>query len=202
MRARIILVMVAFALTLPLWATGFAAGVKAPSGETIKRPSKTLSFYNTHTSEKLSISFQSATQNRDAIKQVNFLLRDHRNGKIKDINFDLLNVLHDIKTEAERRDPELDVVFHVISGFRSVETNEMLRRTRGGQAKKSRHTHGDAIDIRVPGLSTVALRNIAWCQQKGGVGYYKGSDFVHIDTHRVRFWNWNPAGLDCKKATS
>jgi uncharacterized protein YcbK (DUF882 family) len=89
------------------------------------------------------------------------------------------------------------ITFHVISGYRSPKTNEMLRRAGGGQAKKSRHMHGDAIDIRIPDVPSALVRDVAWCLQAGGVGYYRGSNFVHVDTHKVRHWNWSPENVSC-----
>jgi uncharacterized protein YcbK (DUF882 family) len=78
--------------------------------------------------------------------------------------------------------------FEIISGYRSPKTNAMLRGRSSGVAKKSYHMKGQAIDLRLPGVSTARLRDIAKSLQAGGVGYYAGSDFVHIDTGRVRYW--------------
>jgi uncharacterized protein YcbK (DUF882 family) len=46
----------------------------------------------------------------------------------------------------------------------------------------------EAIDIRLPGLSTARLRDAALELHRGGVGYYPVSDFVHVDVGRVRHW--------------
>jgi uncharacterized protein YcbK (DUF882 family) len=78
--------------------------------------------------------------------------------------------------------------FEVISGYRSPVTNEKLRQKSGGGAKKSLHTLGRAIDVRLTGLKTSTLKEIAWSLQQGGVGYYPKSDFVHLDTGAVRSW--------------
>ncbi len=152
-----------------------------------------LSFYNTHTREDMVVSYwRNGRYDNRAMEEINHYLRDHRNGHVHTMSTDLMNLLHDIKGELQRRHPGKDIVYHVISGYRSPQTNEMLRARGGGQAKKSRHMAGDAIDIRVPGIDSSEIRNVAWCLQKGGVGYYKGSDFVHVDTHKVRHWNWSP----------
>ena len=78
--------------------------------------------------------------------------------------------------------------YEVISAYRSPETNDSLRRNRKGVAKKSQHLEGKAIDVRLPGTDTSRLRDIALELRLGGVGYYEQSDFVHVDTGRVRRW--------------
>lgn len=159
---------------------------------------RTLSFYNTHTRETLEVDYwDSGRYVAEAQDKISWNLRDHRTQSDTQMSRDLLNLLYDIKLKLEARNPDRDIVFHVISGYRSPKTNNMLRASGGGQAKKSRHMHGDAIDIRVPGVPTKEIRDAAWCLQRGGVGYYSGSDFVHVDTHTVRFWNWNPENIDC-----
>lgn len=167
------------------------------------RQERTLSFYNTHTQETLTASYwRNGRYVSASMEDLNRFLRDHRSGHSHTMSADLMNLLHDIKTELKRRHPEKEIVFHVISGYRSPATNAMLRAGGGGQAKKSRHMSGDAIDIRVPGIDTAEIRNLAWCMQRGGVGYYSGSDFVHVDTHKVRHWNWSPKSGLCNRTTS
>ncbi len=78
--------------------------------------------------------------------------------------------------------------FQVISGYRSPETNAILKATRGGQASHSLHMTGQAIDIRLADVSTDFIRDAALDLGRGGVGYYRGADFVHVDTGRVRHW--------------
>lgn len=175
-----------------------------------------LSFYNTHTKENQIITYKrDGNYDREGIRAINLLLRDHRTGDVANIKPELLDVLYGIKTDLETKKPSLNVTFHIVSGFRSPKTNEMLRKNVGGQAKNSRHTHGDAIDIRVPGVTTKELRNAAWCQNKGGVGYYTGNQFVHVDVYkkrtpdqrfsggsRYRAWGWSPVPGMCGGQTS
>jgi uncharacterized protein YcbK (DUF882 family) len=78
--------------------------------------------------------------------------------------------------------------FQIISGYRSPKTNEMLRSSGSGVAKRSLHMQGRAIDIRLSGYDTARLRKAAMSLRRGGVGYYGGSDFIHVDTGRVRSW--------------
>jgi len=194
-RQYFIAAIAAIILSAALWVGhGMAAGFGGFFGEA-RRSGGDMSFYNTHTREHLTVSYRgrfSGTSN-----DVNYFLRDHRSGQFRNIDEELLDLLHDMKTELETRHPSLDVEYHVISGYRSKVTNDRLRAAGGGQAKDSQHSHGRAIDIRVPGVNLKELRDIAWCLQRGGVGYYKGSDFIHVDTGRVRSWHWRPVAGMC-----
>ena len=95
----------------------------------------------------------------------------------------MFDILYEIRERAGS-----DAPFELISAYRSPETNAMLRRTTAGVASKSLHTHGRAIDVRLPGVDTEVLRNIALEMERGGVGYYADSNFIHVDTGRVRRW--------------
>ena len=77
---------------------------------------------------------------------------------------------------------------HVISGYRSPETNAALHARSRGVAAHSLHMDGMAMDIRIPGVPLARLRDAALSLQRGGVGFYPGSDFVHVDVGRVRRW--------------
>ena len=81
-----------------------------------------------------------------------------------------------------------DATIEVISAYRSPQTNEMLRATTTGVAKNSQHLKGNAIDVRLRGIRTTRLRDTAIRMQRGGVGFYPKSDFVHVDMGPVRTW--------------
>jgi uncharacterized protein YcbK (DUF882 family) len=117
------------------------------------------------------------------LNQINHVLRDHRTDDIYPIHTDLLDLLYSIKRYMPR--PEY---FNVISGYRSPKTNERLRHNTKGVAKRSYHMRGKAIDIRVPGFDTRQLRKLCVKLRRGGVGYYRDSDFVHVDIGPVRMW--------------
>lgn len=156
----------------------FAAGKKAPV------PEKSLAFYNTHTGEKLkSIYWAEGNYVADSLREINHILRDPRNNEIHDIDTGLLDLLFAIRREIETNQP-----FHVISGYRSAQTNAFLRAHSTGVAENSLHLVGRAIDIRAPGRELRYLQKVAIALKGGGVGYYPKSDFVHIDVGRVRFW--------------
>lgn len=194
-------VMTAVVFSTALWGHGFAAGLQG-GGSSFWRQlqPRTLSFHNTHTRDDLTVTYRNGLGmvTESALDDVDYFLRDHRNGHVHEIDAGLLDLLHELKTVLEERHPGLSVEYHVISGYRSKETNDHLRAAGGGQAKRSQHIEGKAIDIRVPGVDLVELRNTAWCLQRGGVGYYKSSDFVHVDTGRVRSWHWKPTAQTCE----
>ncbi len=145
-----------------------------------------LSFEHTHTGEKLSLVYavgdRYITSALDSVKQ---FLRDFRNGEMHIIDPSLLDQLHQLAAATATHAP-----FQVISAYRSPATNEMLRLAGHGVAAGSLHLKGQAIDIRLADVDLVNLRDAALSMRAGGVGYYPSadSDFVHIDTGRVRFW--------------
>ena len=146
---------------------------------------KQLSFYNTHTGEKTyNIPFWvNGEYIHDAFENINHVLRDHRTNQVTDMDPYLLDQLHALQTRLDKQE-----VFHIISGYRSQKTNDMLRGKSKKVAKKSFHTRGKAIDIRLPGVETKTLRNAAMSLKAGGVGFYSKSRFVHMDTGPVRSW--------------
>jgi len=110
-------------------------------------------------------------------------LRDHRTDDVMPIDRALLDALASLREKLETDQP-----FHVISGYRSPATNARLAAASDGVARKSLHLQGRAIDIRVPGRSLEQVRSVALAMKSGGVGYYRRSGFVHLDTGRVRSW--------------
>jgi uncharacterized protein YcbK (DUF882 family) len=147
-------------------------------------PSRSLSLYNTHTGEKLRATYWCQGKYvPDALKDINRLLRDHRTGDVKKIDVSLLDLLYVLRGELDSRQP-----YHIISGYRSVKTNNQLRKHNSGVAKGSLHTCGKAVDIFVPDRQLHNLRTAAVSLRRGGVGYYPESGFVHVDVGRVRYW--------------
>jgi uncharacterized protein YcbK (DUF882 family) len=145
---------------------------------------KSLALYNTHTGEELkTVYWIEGNYVEDALRQINYLLRDRRNNAVYDIDPRLLDLLFLIGKKLNARQP-----LHIISAYRSADTNAMLRSRSGGVAKNSLHLIGKAIDISIPGKAISDLRNVAMALQSGGVGYYPKSGFVHVDVGRVRYW--------------
>ena len=147
-------------------------------------PAHRLSFYHIHTAEKLTITYREhGTLIPGALSEIKHYLRDFRTEQVHDIDVALLDVLHDLYTEFDARGN-----FEVISGYRSPRTNEALRHVTTGVAEHSLHIEGQAIDVRLTSAKTTALRDAALARAAGGVGYYPESNFVHIDTGKVRSW--------------
>jgi uncharacterized protein YcbK (DUF882 family) len=145
---------------------------------------KVLAFQNTHTGDQLNLTyFEQGRYIKDALHEINHLFRDYHDGTVHPIDTALLDQLYDLKHTLEVRKP-----FHIVSGYRSPTTNADLRKHSDGVAKNSLHMEGRAIDIRIEGLDTRRIRNAALAMQRGGVGYYERSDFVHLDTGTVRTW--------------
>ena len=143
-----------------------------------------LSFYHTHTRRSLSVVYyQNGEYVESALDEINRFLKDFRTGDVTEINPDLLDLLHDVRNELGS-----EAAYEVISAYRSPKTNEMLRTSTSGVAKKSQHLKGNAIDVRLRGVRTKTLRETALRMERGGVGYYPQSDFVHMDTGPVRQW--------------
>lgn len=145
-----------------------------------------LSFFHTHTGKRLDIVYsRNGEYIPEALDRINRFLSDFRTGDVTDIDPTLLDLIYDVRDELGS-----DGTYEVISAYRSPVTNEMLRNrgTNSGVAKNSQHTHGRAIDVRLEGVATNVLRDQALAMQRGGVGYYESSDFVHMDTGRVRHW--------------
>jgi len=144
-----------------------------------------LSFLHTHTGEALQVAFRAEGEYvPSALRAVDRFLRDHRTGDARPIDPALLDQLHRLAQVTGTRAP-----FQVISAFRSDRTNAMLRaRGGGGVARASLHMEGRAIDIRLADVALDTVRDAARSLTAGGVGYYAASDFVHLDTGRVRHW--------------
>ena len=168
--------MVAAAGLLPR--SGFATSKNISVGE------KSLAFYNTHTGERLkSVYWAEGNYIADSLREINHILRDPRNNEVHEIDTRLLDLVFAIRQEIDAKQP-----FHVISGYRSADTNAYLRSHSSGVAENSLHLVGKAIDIRAPGKELRSLQKVAMALKGGGVGYYPKSDFVHVDIGRVRYW--------------
>ena len=159
-----------------------AAGLFLPQSLTaaVRKP---LSFYHTHTGERMDIHYTPGEYSGSVRQALEYFLRDFRTGEIHPIDSRLFDSLCAIQDCCSRQ-----TSIEIISGYRSPKTNALLRQKSAGVAKKSYHMQGRAIDIRLTGVPTPMLRDLAVNLHNGGVGFYQKSDFVHIDTGRKRNW--------------
>ena len=171
----------AFALAAVLAVAAMTGANVDASGDT-----RTLWMYHIHTKETISILYKKDGQYvPEALKKINWFLRDWRKNEAIEIDPKTLDIVWEMHEELGSQQP-----VHIICGYRSRGTNEMLRQTRGGQASQSQHITGKAIDIHFPDIPIRQLRYSAMIRERGGVGYYPTSaiPFVHVDTARVRSW--------------
>ena len=161
---------------------GASAGRGAETGSAAG--ARHLTLKNLHTPEVLEVVYRRGDQYvPEALAQVEVLLRDYRTGDRHPIDPHLLDILHEVAQSIG-----VDPVFSVISGYRSPQTNAMLHERSAGVASRSLHMDGRAIDVRLTRVNCADLADKALAMQRGGVGYYRQSDFVHLDTGRVRTW--------------
>lgn len=160
------------------------ASLMLPVKQALGIDEKRLSFYHTHTHKRLDVTFARGDRHIDsALTEINAFLSDFRTGDATTIDPELLDLIYDIRESLGSKG-----TYEVISAYRSPKTNEMLRSQSGGVAKNSQHLLGKAIDVRLDDVDLPKFRDAALAMQRGGVGYYKESNFVHVDTGRVRRW--------------
>ncbi|MDJ0807347.1 MAG: DUF882 domain-containing protein [Gammaproteobacteria bacterium] len=148
------------------------------------KPERQLAFRHLHTGEKIKLTYWAEGDYlADSLQEINHLLRDHRTGDVAQMDRALMDLLYSLQNRLDRQGE-----FQIISGYRSPKTNKMLRSQSSGVAKKSLHMQGRAIDIRLSGTELKHLRRAAIDLKLGGVGYYPKSNFIHVDTGRVRNW--------------
>ena len=145
---------------------------------------RSLAVVNLHTGEKLKATYWEAGRYLpDALSAMNRVLRDHRTGEVHEMAPSLLDL---VSTLRERLDTSETV--QIISGYRSPKSNAALHAQSSGVATRSLHMQGQALDIRIAGIDLTRLRDAALAMKAGGVGFYPGSNFVHVDIGRVRRW--------------
>lgn len=170
---------------LQFGATAAAAGLPGAALARVKQGgARRLAIHNLHTGEKLdAVYYEGGRYVPSAMRAVNKLLRDYRTGDVYPMRPELIDLLHTLSAKLETKRP-----FEIISGYRSPRTNAMLHETSSGVASRSLHMDGMATDIRLPGVELSHIRRAALSLERGGVGYYPSSDFVHVDVGPVRRW--------------
>lgn len=143
-----------------------------------------VALLNLHTAERLDIEyFRDNAYVSDALAAIDTLLRDFRNGEKHAVDPQLLDYLVDVAVQVGAAP-----AYSVISGYRSPDSNERLRARSTGVSQHSLHMQGRAIDVRLSGVDCADLAAHALELKRGGVGYYRTSNFVHLDTGSFRTW--------------
>lgn len=147
-------------------------------------PTRFLSLRHLNTDEQIDAAYMvNGRFDAEALEALDHFMRDWRTDEVISIDRNLFDMLYILSQQLPCSGP-----IGVISCYRSVATNDMLRRRGRGAAKNSLHTYGMAVDFRLPGVKLSAVRRHAMSLEAGGVGYYPKSHFVHIDTGPIRYW--------------
>jgi uncharacterized protein YcbK (DUF882 family) len=190
-----------FLLGLALPALGGLVAMQPGLAMAARQPERGLVIHHQHTGEWLrTVYFADGVYLRDSLRDINRVLRDWRTDQVVDIDPKLLDIVHLVQSRLDSRAP-----IEVVCGYRSPQTNSMLRRRSRAVAKNSLHMRGMAIDISFAGRELAAVRRVAEALGAGGVGYYPGSGFIHLDSGPVRTWSQRgrvAAGTDGAAASS
>lgn len=158
-----------------------------PSAEALAKTfsrERTLTFHNVNTDEDLTIVVSPEQYyDRQILQRFSYFLRDHHSDEIRTMDPALIDLFYAVSAFTGS-----EGTFKIISGYRSPETNNWLRKVSHGVAEHSMHIEGKAVDIRMSDVNTRTIRQVALALQQGGVGYYPRADFVHLDTGRIRSW--------------
>jgi len=145
---------------------------------------RTLSFYNVHTRRSLTVTYwRGGRYVQPELTRLNYFLRDSRDGDQVRMDPALFDILWQVRRQLRSTAP-----YHVLSAYRSPETNAWLASVSSGVASDSLHMRGQAMDVMLPDRSPAQIRLVARGLRRGGVGYYPSSGFVHVDTGPVRYW--------------
>lgn len=144
-----------------------------------------LSLFNAHTEERLVVTFRKAdgTYDIDALNAINWIMRCRFTNQQTVMDVKAIEFLNLVDNRLGGGNE-----IYIISGFRSPSFNSLLSSNGRHVAKHSLHLDGKAIDIDIPGIDLHTVRRTAVALQRGGVGYYPGAGFVHIDSGKFRTW--------------
>lgn len=174
------------AIVLLLFCAPLALSARQASSDGGSAPHEyRLHLYHTHTGQTLDIVYRRGNEYLPAaLAKLDYFLRDHRTGEVHHYDPKVFDILEDLTAAVGHPGAEIDI----ICGYRTPWSNNYLRTHTQGVAENSLHMQAQAIDIRIPGVATSRLREAALSLHRGGVGYYPHSNFVHVDTGRVRQW--------------
>jgi uncharacterized protein YcbK (DUF882 family) len=164
----------------------FLLGSKGLQNAVAEGDTRTITMHHLHTGEDITITFKRDGRYDDAaLEKLNWFLRDWRRSESTHMDPHLIDLVWEVQREVGAKDP-----IQVVCGYRSPQTNAMLRHRSAGVARFSQHMLGHAMDFFIPGVPLEHLREIGLRLQRGGVGFYpeSGSPFVHMDTGGIRMW--------------
>ena len=164
----------------------FLFGSRALQNAVAEGDTRTISMHHIHTDEDITITYKrDGRYDEAALEKLNWFLRDWRRGQETRMDPHLIDLVWEVQRETNSKEP-----IWVVCGYRSPETNAMLRHRSSGVARFSQHMLGHAMDFYIPGVPLAELRAFGLRLQRGGVGFYptSGSPFVHMDTGSIRMW--------------
>ena len=171
-------------------AAGAAAAVSGPGAQAAPNylrglgDFRKLNLANHRTGERLNIIyFADGAYIPEAVDEVSYILRDWRRNEIKPVDTRAIDIAAAVYRKVDANEP-----LQIISGYRSPETNQALRRKGRGVAKNSFHTRGMAIDLTMQSRSVSQLYRAAMDLKAGGVGRYTRAHFIHVDSGPTRSW--------------
>ena len=147
---------------------------------------RTVTFSNQHTNEEASFTYMvNGVYDQAVLDKLNWFMRDWRLNEPTKMDPKLFDIIWEVYRESGSQQP-----IDVLSGYRSPQTNAMLRRRSRQVAEHSEHMQGKAIDAHFLDVSTARIRDIAMRMQEGGVGFYPTgiTPWVHIDSGGIRYW--------------
>ncbi|MBP1804431.1 YcbK family protein [Rubellimicrobium aerolatum] len=156
-----------------------AAGLVRGAGD-VRR----IRMYSGRTGERIdTIYWIDGDYIAESVREISMFMRDWRNGQAVAIDtrtIDIMAASHNLLDVGEP--------YMLLSGYRSPQTNSMLRSNSSGVARNSLHMRGQAADLHLDSRSVNQIARAAMACQAGGVGRYSGSGFVHMDCGDVRHW--------------
>ncbi len=151
-----------------------------------RKPERMIHLVNAHTEEQAQLVYwRNGKYLPDAMRQIARVMRDHNNNSMHQMDPHLMDLLVDLRRSLGTSEP-----FTIISGYRSPATNRRMVATSPGVAPHSLHMEGKAVDVMLPGHNIDTVHRAALNLAEGGVGYYPRSGFVHVDTGKVRQWQF------------
>ena len=120
---------------------------------------------------------------KEAVSEINYFMRDWRSDQTKSMDMRTVDIMAAAHGLMDVHEP-----YMLLSGYRTPQTNAMLRSRSSGVAKNSLHMRGQAADLRMKSRSVHQMARAASACASGGVGKYSGSNFVHMDCGVVRSW--------------